>query len=453
MTAPAKAKKDPYPITLDFERALVTLCCSKPRVFARVGTELDPDCLSEPASRLAMRAARVVFTETGKGPSGALLVLQRLRRWMDDGKNTEDDLLGVSDLFDAAEDAGLPPDDDVVREFAPLLQARLQKESVLEAISAMQKKADPSRALLKIERAKRVGVVEIGTGVRVGTAAFQQIAAMRHLTRVPTGIDALDDVLNGGPPKGTLSVWIASTGGGKSMALVQNAATGALTGLNVFYASLELPEHVITARIMANLSGQLIDEVLDPASTGHAHAEADITLREASGMFGRILVQKFTPKATTIFDVRDAVTVWEQEIGAFVHIVVVDYADKLGATSKGTKDKDGSTYHSAGDIYEDYRIWMEDEGRWGWTASQSGRAKDKASRILDTDDCADSMNKVRVADLVLTLNQRDEQVVIFNAKYRHGPDRQKVGPLPCAYEMGRLSALVASDPKLVGFEP
>lgn len=447
----SKPKKDLYDLSEGFERALVTLCCSRPRVFGRIGSELDPDCLNSPAARLAMRAARAIAHETGKGPPATLLVIQRLRRWMGDGKNTQDDVTSVADLFDAAEDAGLPPEDDVMREVAPLLKKRLEKEAVLESIAEMQKSGDPTRALRKLDRAAKVGTVDNERGVLIGAQSFAQITSMRHLTRVPVGIESVDDVLQGGPPKGTLNVWLGATGGGKSMGLVQNAATGALCLLNVLYATLELPEHVVSARIMANITGQLIDEVLDPSSRGFAHAQADLTMRIAGGHFGRVQVQKFTPKATTIFDIRDAAHSWEQELGVPVHLIVVDYADKLSSPSKGTKDKDGSTYHSAGDIYEDFRIWMEAEGRWGWTASQAGRAKDKGARMLDVDDCADSMNKVRVADLVLSLNQRDEQVVIFNAKNRHGVARQKIGPLPCAYEMGRLSALVADQPVLTGW--
>ncbi len=73
--------------------------------------------------------------------------------------------------------------------------------------------------------------------------------------------------------------------------------------------------------------------------------------------------------------------------------------------------------------------------------------------MLDVDDCADSMNKVRVADLVVSINTREESVELFNAKNRHGHARQKIGPLPTAYEMGRLSALVDKAPRLVGFAP
>lgn len=448
-----RAKKEPYDFTEDFERALVALVCSRPRVYARIGEEVDPECVNAPAARLALRAARSIAQDTGRGPTSLLLVIQRLRRWMGDGKITQADVEGVADLFDAAEDAQLPAEDALIAEVAPILKRRLEREAVLESIAELQKSGDPTRALRKLDRAARVGQSSESRGTLFGPQAWQQIAAVRHLARVPTGIQELDDALQGGPPRGSCNVWLAATGGGKSMGLIQNAATAALCALNTVYWSLELPEHVISARLAANLSGELVDDMLDPDSEGYARGSANIDARIAAGQLGRVFVCKYTPKATTIFDLRDATHAWEQEMGVRADVVVVDYADKLASTGKGTKDKDGSTYHSAGDIYEDFRIWMEQEGRWGWTASQAGRSKDKGSRMLDVDDVADSMNKVRVADLVLSLNARDEQLVLFVAKNRHGQARQKIGPLPTAFEMGRLSALVATSPQLAGFTP
>jgi len=53
------------------------------------------------------------------------------------------------------------------------------------------------------------------------------------------------------------------------------------------------------------------------------------------------------------------------------------------------------------------------------------------------------MHKIRVADLVITLNLRDDggedpQIILYVAKHRTGKSRVEIGPLPTEYERGRL---------------
>jgi hypothetical protein len=62
-------------------------------------------------------------------------------------------------------------------------------------------------------------------------------------------------------------------------------------------------------------------------------------------------------------------------------------------------------------------------------------------------DVADSMHKIRVADLVITLNLQDEDAedpsIVFNiAKHRTGKAKVKIGPMPTEYERGRLCPIV-----------
>jgi len=99
---------------------------------------------------------------------------------------------------------------------------------------------------------------------------------------------------------------------------------------------------------------------------------------------------------------------------------------------------------STGDIYEDLRMWAENTDRWIWTGSQSRRSSEKKNtRCVASDDVADSMNKIRVADLSISINGRDQNTsVLFHImKNRHGVAERDIGPLPCEYECARVGPI------------
>ena len=92
-------------------------------------------------------------------------------------------------------------------------------------------------------------------------------------------------------------------------------------------------------------------------------------------------------------------------------------------------------------MFETLRIFANDTKKFCWTASQATRKKDRHKR-LDLNDTADSMHKVRVADLGVTLNYKEDSdppmMTLFCAKHRTGKSRFEVGPLPVGYEFGQL---------------
>ena len=92
------------------------------------------------------------------------------------------------------------------------------------------------------------------------------------------------------------------------------------------------------------------------------------------------------------------------------------------------------------------RVYAHERKIFCWTASQASRQKDR-KRILDLNDVADSMHKIRVADLVITLNVRDEgsefpQIIFKIAKHRTGKSRVEIGPMPTEYERGRICPIL-----------
>ena len=90
------AETKPYGLEGDFEVVLIAAICERERLYARVGDYLDPDGLDYSATKLALRAAKSISMETGNGPKSQILVLQRLRRWLDDGKITKEEIDGLN---------------------------------------------------------------------------------------------------------------------------------------------------------------------------------------------------------------------------------------------------------------------------------------------------------------------------------------------------------------------
>ena len=419
-------KKELYQFTRDFETQVAYLTCTSKSFFGRIGHALDPDSFAQEAAQMAVRAAQQIATDLGHGPGDSVLVLQRVRRWMDDGKLKNAQLISVSDLLDAAEDAGVMQEEAAVTEVTPILKHRVRATIVEKAMSEYSARGDFSNVVDLVDYQHRLGVQDVSLGTRVGPAAFATIDSFRHLDRLPTGIMELDAALSNGMPRGQLGMFIGGPGDGKSMQLSHIAGTSWRAGLSVGYATLELPEHIVLARLMANVTGLPIDPILD----GDKAAERLIERME----LGQCVLKSFTPQATTPDDIHDWAKMVEDASGRKMDVLVVDYADKLTARLKGKKRDDGNVYTTMELVYEGLRLHAEKNKSWAWTASQQGRKKKDQgkNRVADLDDVADSMGKVRVADLVITLNGREEstQMEWFIAKNRTGKSRIKVGPLP-----------------------
>lgn len=436
---PTATKTEPYPFTEDTERALVTLLAQRPRLFARLGASLDPKGFSNKTAKLALEATKAIAHDTGRGPEKLLLVIQRLRRWMGDGKLSQDDLDAVNDMFDAATEAGLPDEDDLVAEVSPVLQRRAQREAIESALSDYQKRQDPTHAFELLEKASLIGKAEASTGTLLGESSFESLERMRSIDRLPIGITEVDDELGGGFYRGTETVYIAGTGGGKSQALIQHATSSALRGFLVGYVTLELPEHVVFARLKANLTGVLVDDIIaDPEK-----CRAPLQSFTRNTNYGGVVVGVFTPKVTTVADLKAWVADQERKLGRRMDVLVVDYADRVGASKAHRKrNEQDDSYATSLDVYEELRTWADETRRWVFTASQSTRSKDKGKK-LGVDDVADSMHKVRVADYVITLNPRDEGATCLwhIAKNRLGKNGGNIGPLPVHFETARIGPI------------
>jgi hypothetical protein len=439
MTTGGNKKAESYQLEPGFERGVCAMLAQSPRFYARIGAEIDTAAIDVPAHRMLAEAARSIARDTGTPPSSGLITLQRLRRWQHEGKITHEQVLACADALDAAESAGLPDEDAAVAEIAPVLQRRLRTEVVRDAMQEFAQRGDMVNVAEKIERARRIGIVTSSDTVTMGVHSFAAIRELRYMERLSFGVFELDAKTDGGLWRGALGVAISGFGGGKSMLLSQLAATSFVSGLFVGVVTLELAKALVLARIKGNITGVPTNLIISGEGEDLAMDRLE-DLVVGQGCAGRLAVTYMTGGATTATDIAQWVKDEEHKAGRPMDVLIVDYADEMASTDP----KDKGPYEAMKTVYRGLEAIAKNEKeqrpRWVWTASQAKRA-DRGRKKITGDDIADSINKMRVVDMAVTINLSEDQneVDFFIAKNRLGRGGATTGPLPVELECGRIA--------------
>jgi replicative DNA helicase len=438
----SKSLARPYPFDEKFERALVGLICMRPDFYARFGEEIQPASLVSATHRLAVKAAQAIAEDLGRGPSDARSVMQQVRRWISEGRHTFEEAVAVNDLFDTILDEGLIDEEDAAHGLIPVLRKRMERFAVDDLIKEVGKAdSDMAPVIESLQRAASVGKVDRSLGISFGDSSFAAFDRLRKREKFPTGVFDLDMRMNGGTQRGNLAMVMGGSGAGKSMFLDSLTAYGLTHGMHVGYFTLELEEDLVFARTMANISGIPTNDIMARQECEDA-AKAYIAALPVPLAPGH--VRYGTPGATTVREIRAWVELCEKKVKRPMDLLVVDYADLIHVP------KVDRTYDAMKLVYEQLRAIATDKKMWVWTASQSkGR---EVRPILDLEDVADSMHKVRIADVVITLNPRENNEIIYHvAKCRGDESRYCVGPVPYDFAHGRMSYSVpAALPEMTG---
>lgn len=418
---------DSYGFDAAFEHIIALLCASSPRFYGRVGHELTPDGFRNETVQLIVKAAKAIARDLGHGPSDTRTLMQRLAKWVDDGQVTEEQRLEALDLL--LEAPTPPPIDEVITEVVAVVKRHMAEAITQATISEYGKKGDFQEIQKMLQKMQRFGHVDTSVGNMVGPESFERIRKFAQMDRLPTCISEIDLNLDGGLPRGALGLYAGATGAGKSMWLVHMAANAMRAGLFTVFATLELSKEQQEERLLANLSGEPINSVR--VSDKAAKDKID----KLYPVLGQCIMQDFPAKLTTVPEILDWVRRCEDVEGYPVDLVVIDYLDKLNSHNRN----DQSDYAKGGTITETLRLWLQENKRWGWTASQPQRkaAKEKQRRI-ESDELADSQHKARVTDLLMTGVEYEGQVTYFCPKFRLGKGGWTVGPLPHDWTCARM---------------
>jgi len=218
--------------------------------------------------------------------------------------------------------------------------------------------------------------------------------------RMPTGIDALDEILNGGLEKGELGILLAEPKKGKSIGLIHMGCATLLSGEGrVSHFVLEGLTEQTTMRYQARLARIDYNRIKnDQLTSEEIHKLAEIGKKYMKNLE---VVPMNSHWNYTVLDVEAKVKEAERR-GMRPDLVVIDYGDLLKS-----HEKHDNIRHEQTSVYRHLKQMAMIHSVAVWTASQSQRPKDEPEHayLLRAKNVSESYEKVRIADLVATLNQ------------------------------------------------
>ena len=238
---------------------------------------------------------------------------------------------------------------------------------------------------------------------------------IRHLesarNTMPTGWTPIDEHLDGGLGPGELGVIAAPSGIGKSWALTNLGKVALTLGKTVLHYSFELNE---------NYQGIRYDTVFSQIEPSKLKNHLDLVKGIVDKVEGNLIIKYYpgrTATANTLLAHIDYLSMQD-----FIpDLIVVDYADLMR-----TPTKSNARYEELGYIYEELRSMSGELQVPIWTASQTQRSSIH-DEIIEADKIAESYNKVKTADVLLSLSRKTEDKINNTGrahliKNRFGPD-------------------------------
>ncbi|WP_323016505.1 DnaB-like helicase C-terminal domain-containing protein [Castellaniella sp.] len=225
-------------------------------------------------------------------------------------------------------------------------------------------------------------------------------------TGVTTGYPEIDRLLHQrGWGRKELSVLMGPAKGGKSTALLNFgiAATAAVQRYNVLYVTLEVSAKITAERADARIAEVAMNQL---GANTHAIKAAVEKFKLNSGKF---IIHEYPTGVMRVSDLRRLLERYKAK-GIKFDLVIVDYAD-LMQPERVTDN----TIENSKSVYVNLRglAMMEDVAVL--TATQTNR--DGAKKAVATmTDVAEDFNKIRIADVVISINRTEEEKALKQAR-------------------------------------
>jgi KaiC/GvpD/RAD55 family RecA-like ATPase len=273
--------------------------------------------------------------------------------------------------------------------------------AVTEAILAgpeLLKKGDMGAIIENLKNAITTGLQkDIGIDYFADPTARLE-ATLQTQSRISTGLPEIDELIGGGLARQELITFLANSGGGKSMNMLNLAHNFLKQGLNGIYITLEMAEGVVTKRLDSMVSAISQADLLK-----NMHKVAAAVEKAGAKGYGRFFVKRFAENRTNIHTIQAYLQQLEQANGFRPDFIIVDYIDIMGTTHNISLDnlfiKDKYVTEEIRSLGFDYNCIMV-------SAAQLGRAAIEAEK-LNQSHIQGGISKINTSDYVIGIKQDD----------------------------------------------
>lgn len=241
---------------------------------------------------------------------------------------------------------------------------------------------------------------------------FEERYKFKSRDPISTGWKPIDDITGGGLGKGELTVVMAVSGAGKSMALVHLGAQALKAGKTVVHYTLELSDKTVGRRYDSCLTGYPLSSL---------NNVKDDVYEEIAKVPGKLIVKEYPTKSVGISSLRSHLEKLKQR-DIIPDMVIIDYADLLRASHGKTRE----LRHELQELYENIRALAMELDITIVTASQVNRSAVNAE-VVTMESISEAFNKCFVADFIFSLartidDRNNNTAKLFVAKNRNGED-------------------------------
>jgi replicative DNA helicase len=235
---------------------------------------------------------------------------------------------------------------------------------------------------------------------------------------IKTGIKKIDNLLyHEGWGREEVSVLMAGAKRGKSMGLGFFAGRSSMLGYNVLYLTLEVSTSIIADREDAFISdtnmselGLKADEVADKIEGYNKKVDKPGALRIVGYPSGSLSPSQ----------IRRTIEKYKAD-GLVFDLLVVDYADIMAPDNR-TND----AIENSKQVWLGLRAIAQQENLACLTATQTNREGFKEA-TAKAEHAAEDFNKVRIADLIITINYTEEERAAGEARLYFAASRNQAG--------------------------
>jgi replicative DNA helicase len=258
----------------------------------------------------------------------------------------------------------------LVKETEKWAQNRALENAILESVEILQN-PKASRGSIEQTIKKALGVefnVQIGMDFfKDGPKRYESYIAEEEI--IPTDIDMLNELLNGGFRKKSIHCFLGRVNIGKSLILCHIAASMLRLGRDVIYISAEMSEDMISKRIDANLMDI-------PMNDFNSQLDKKVYLSKLKSIFektqGRLIVKEYPTGAATANHIKNLLNEIKLKKGYVPSVIVLDYLNIFGSSRMGAAGM-ANSYQYIKSIAEELRAIAVEFDCCIITASQVNR--------------------------------------------------------------------------------